>query len=117
MNLGRRVIQRMRSSKFVSLPKEFLDFNNIKAEDEVEFILRQDKSLTVRKALRAARSQGVLNLGRRTVQNVRFSKCVILPKIWLDSNRIEAGDEVEFILRKDNSLTVLKAETRSGGFA
>lgn len=111
MNLGSRVVQKMRASKFVSLPKEFLDFNSIEAGDEVEFILRSDESLTVRKANSAsARTHGVLNLGRRVVQNVRFSKCVILPKVWLDSKRVEAGDEVNFILRKDGSLVVQKAE-------
>lgn len=105
MNLGSRVVQKMRASKFVSLPKEFLDFNSIEAGDEVEFILRSDESLTVRK-VNSASAHGVLNLGRRVVQNVRFSKCVILPKVWLDSKRVEVGDEVEFILRKDGSLTV-----------
>lgn len=111
MNLGSRVIQKMRASKFVSLPKEFLDFNSIEAGDEVEFILRQDESLTVRKANSAARiCRGVLNLGRRVVQNIRFSKCVILPKVWLDSNMIEAGDEVRLIQRKDGSLTLQKAD-------
>lgn len=109
MNLGTRVIQKMKSSKFVSLPKEWLDFNSIEAGDEVEFILRSDESLTVRK-VNSASTHGVLNLGRRVVQNVRFSKCVILPKVWLDSKGVEAGDEVRFILREDGSLTVQKAD-------
>lgn len=108
MNLGSRVVQKMRASKFVSLPKEFLDFNGIEAGDEVEFILRSDESLTVRK-VNSAPAHGVWNLGRRVVQNVRFSKCVILPKEWLDNKGVEAGDEVEFILRKDGSLMVQKA--------
>lgn len=110
MNLGSRVVQKMKSSKFVSLPKEWLEHNRIEVGDEVEFILRQDESLTVRKANSAA-SRGVLNLGSRVVQNIRFSKCVILPKVWLDSKGVEAGDEVGFILRKDGSLTVLAAGT------
>lgn len=110
MNLCSRIIQKMKSSKFVSLPKEWLEHNRIEVGDEVEFILRQDESLTVRKADSAASRWGVLNLGRRVVQNIRFSKCVILPKVWLDSNRIEVGDEVNFILRKDGSLTVQKAD-------
>lgn len=111
LGLGSRVVQKMRASKYVSLPKEFLDFNSIEAGDEVEFILRQDESLIVRKANSApARTHGVLNLGRRVVQKLRVSKCVILPKVWLDSKGVEAGDEVRFILRRGGSMTVQKVE-------
>lgn len=111
LGLGSRVVQKMRASKYVSLPKEFLDFNSIEAGDEVEFILRSDESLTVRKANSASeRTHGVLNLGRRVVQKLRVSKCVILPKVWLDSKGVEAGDEVRFILRKGGSMTVQKVE-------
>ncbi len=83
MNLSRRVVQKMRVSKFVSLPKEFLDFNSIEAGDEVEFILRSDGSLTVRRVnsapagRRRSRVETVLNLGRRVVQNIRASKGVL----------------------------------------
>lgn len=109
-----RVIQKMRGSKYVSLPKEFLDINCIGAGDEVEFILRSDGSLTVRKVNSASSIHGVLNLGRRVIQNVSSSKCVILPKVWLDNKGVEAGDEVNLILREDGSLTVQRADKVAG---
>lgn len=108
MILGSRVIQKMKSSKFVSLPKEFLEQNKIEVGDEVEFILRQDESLTVIKADSEPSQAGVLNLGRRVVQNIKFSKCVILPKVWVDSSMVEAGDEVWLILKRDGSMIVQK---------
>ena len=59
-----------------------------------------------------------LDLGRRKVQRNRttssgyVSKCVGLPKLWADANRIEVGDELEFMMERNGTLSVRKS---SGG--
>lgn len=56
-----------------------------------------------------------LDLGCHKVQKNRItssgyvSKYVILPKLWLDANRIKVGDEVEFMMDKTGTLSVRKA--------
>lgn len=55
-----------------------------------------------------------LNLGRYKVQKSKttssgyISKYVILPKLWLDTHNIKVGDEVEYVMEKNGSLSVRK---------
>jgi len=57
-----------------------------------------------------------VDLGRRKVQRNRttssgyVSKYVGLPKVWLDFNRIEAGDELEFRMERNGTLSVRKVK-------
>lgn len=45
----------------------------------------------------------------RTTSSGYAAKTVTLPKIWADSNRIEVGDEVQFRIERNGSLSVRKA--------
>ena len=64
-----------------------------------------------------------LDLGSHKVQKNRktssgyVSKYVILPKLWVDANRIEVGDEVEFMMERNGTLSVRKAGLKEGGKA
>ncbi len=55
-----------------------------------------------------------LNLGSHRVQRNRttssgyISKYVSLPKLWVDANNIEVGDELEFIMERNGTLSVRK---------
>ena len=57
-----------------------------------------------------------LDLGSHKVQRNRttssgyISKYVILPKLWVDANRIEVGDELEFMMERNGTLSVRKAK-------
>ncbi len=56
-----------------------------------------------------------LNLGSHRVQRNRttssgyISKYVILPKLWVDANHIEVGDELEFMMERNGTLSVRKS--------
>lgn len=55
-----------------------------------------------------------LDLGRYKVHKNRktssgyIAKFVLLPKIWADSNEIQVGDEVEFIMERNGTLSMRK---------
>jgi len=52
--------------------------------------------------------QKPINLGSRKVQRNRKSISMILPKIWADTNGVEAGDKVEVIMELNGTLSVRK---------
>ena len=66
------------------------------------------------KPTRADEMNKRLDLGRRRVQRNKktssgyVSKYVVLPKLWLEANHIEPGDEVAFRMEKNGTLTVRK---------
>ncbi len=56
-----------------------------------------------------------LYLGTYKVQRNRITssgyvaKCMTLPKLWADANHIKVGDEVQFMMERNGTLSVRKA--------
>ena len=48
----------------------------------------------------------------RTTSSGYVAKSLTLPKFWADANHIEVGDEVQFMMERNGTLSVRKA---SGG--
>ena len=46
------------------------------------------------------------------VQNIKYSSFVFLPKEWINSQGIKAGDKVEFTLNESGNLCVRKVQAR-----
>jgi len=53
--------------------------------------------------------QKPINLGYRKVWKNRNSISLILPKIWTDSNGVEAGGKVAVIMELNGTLSVRKS--------
>ena len=47
--------------------------------------------------------------GNKTTSSGYISKSLTLPKLWAESNHIKVGDEVQFMLERNGTLSVRKA--------
>lgn len=50
----------------------------------------------------------LLEFGIRHIVAMNYSRYIALPKDWLHTNNLEAGDSVKLILSEDGSLKITK---------
>lgn len=53
-----------------------------------------------------------INLGKRKIQQSRYTYIVPLPPTWVRAMGIKKGDSVVFELTEDNSLKIVPADAR-----
>lgn len=46
----------------------------------------------------------------RTTSSGYVAKSLTLPKLWADANHIEVGDELEFMMERNGTLSVRKSK-------
>jgi len=52
----------------------------------------------------------IINLGKRRIQQARYTYTVPLPPVWIRAMGIKKGDSVVFELIEDNNLKIVPAD-------